>query len=166
MIRPPDIEDDSWEVIVAAAAGDAPALRRLLDRDSTLSRRCYFYTPPIHFAVREGHAEAVQVLLEAGADPESNGYYGDSLIEMARERGHDVVASILERARGRPDRTPPSETRQDHPIHLAAETGDLGRVRELLNADSGLLNRDDHAGGMPPASCCDRKSTQRCRVAS
>jgi ankyrin repeat protein len=149
MIKPPDIEDDNWEVIVAATTGDAPTLRRLLDGDPALSRRGYFYTPPIHFAVREGHAEIVQLLLDAGADSEWNGYYGDSLIEMARERGHDAVAATLERARDRQGRTPPAETREDHPIHLAAETGDLRRVRELLDADPHLLNRGDHAGGTP-----------------
>ena len=149
MIRPPGIEDNNWEILVAAATGDAPTMRRLLDGDPTLSRRGYFYTPPIHFAVREGHAEIVQMLLDAGADSEWNGYYGDSLIGMARERGHDAVAVILERARDRQGRTPPAETLEDHPIHLAAETGDLRRVRELLDADPHLLNRGDHAGGTP-----------------
>src|SRR5580700_5608691 len=128
MIKPPDIEDDNWEISIAAAAGDAPTLRRLLHKDPTLSRRGYFYTPPIHFAVREGHAEIAQMLLDAGADAEWNGYYGDSLIGMARERGHDVVAAILERARDRQGRTAPAETRADHPIHSAAEAGDLRRV--------------------------------------
>jgi ankyrin repeat protein len=149
MIKPPDIEGANWEIIVAAATGDAPTLRRLLNGDPALSRRGYFYTPPIHFAVREGHAEIVQMLLDAGADSEWNGYYGDSLIGMARERGHDAVASTLERARDRQGRTPPAETLEDHPIHLAAETGDLRRVRELLDADPHLLNRGDHAGGTP-----------------
>lgn len=149
MIKPPDIEDDNWDVIVAAATGDAPTLRRLLDGDPALSRRGYFYTPPMHFAVREGHAEIVQMLLDAGADSEWNGYYGDSLIGMARERGHDAVASILERARGRQGRSPPAETREDHPIHLAAEAGDLQRVHELLDAEPHLLNHGDHAGGTP-----------------
>ena len=135
MIKPSDIEDDNWEFIVAAATGDAPTLRRLLDSDPALSRRGYFYTPPIHFAVREGHTEIVQMLLDAGADSEWNGYYGDSLITMARERGHHAVAVSLERARDRQGSTPPAETRRDHPIHLAAETGDLRRVRELLDAD-------------------------------
>lgn len=149
MIRPPDIEDDNWEIIVAAATGDAPTVRRLLDGDRTLSRRGYFYTPPIHFAVREGHDEIVRMLLDAGADSEWNGYYGDSLIAMAKERGHDAVAATLERARERQARTPPAETREDHPIHRAAESGDLRLVRELLGADPRLLNRGDHAGGTP-----------------
>src|SRR5262249_26232033 len=88
-------------------------------------------------------------LLDAGADSEWNGYYGASLIEMARERGHDAVAIALERARDRQGRTAPAETQSDNPIHLAAETGNLGRVRELLDADPELLNLGDHAGGTP-----------------
>jgi ankyrin repeat protein len=149
MIKPPDIEDDNWEIIVAAAGGDVPTVRRLLDGDATLSYRGYFYTPPIHFAVREGHAEIVQMLLDAGADAEWNGYYGDSLIDMARDHGHDAVAAILERARARQGGTSPAEAREDHALRLAVETGDLGRVRELLDADPHLLSRQGLAGGTP-----------------
>jgi ankyrin repeat protein len=149
MIKPTDIEDDVWEIIVAAATGDVPKARALLDKDPTLSRRGYWYTPPIHFAVREGHAEIVQMLLDAGADSEWDGYFDDGLIGLARERGHDAVVAILEKARDRPGRTAPAKTVEDHPIHLAAETGDARRVRELLDADPHLLNRGDHAGGTP-----------------
>ncbi|MBA3642236.1 MAG: ankyrin repeat domain-containing protein [Acidobacteria bacterium] len=42
--------------------------------------------PAIHFAVREGHVEAVQLRLDAGADPEWNGLHDGSLIAMARDR--------------------------------------------------------------------------------
>lgn len=149
MIRPPDIEDDVWVIITSAATGDVPAMRRLLERDPNLSRKGYFYTPPIHFAVREGHPEAVQTLIDSGADSEWNGHYGDSLIEMAKERGHHTVVTVLERARHRQGKTPPAETRADHPIHLAAETGDWRRVREFLDGDPTLLDRGDHAGGTP-----------------
>ena len=149
MIKPTDIEDDAWAVINAAADGDVAAMRRLLDHDPTLSRKGYFYTPPIHFAVREGHPEIVQMLLDAGADSEWNGHYGDSLIDMARERGHDHIATILEQIRDRRARTPAAETHEDHEIHLAAEKGDVRRVRELLDSDPTLLNRGDSAGGTP-----------------
>jgi ankyrin repeat protein len=78
MIKPTDIEADAWAVITAAADGNATAMRRLLDRDPSFSRKGYFYTPPIHFAVREGHPEIVKMLLDAGADTEWNGHYGES----------------------------------------------------------------------------------------
>jgi len=149
MIKPTDLDDITWEVITAANSGDVSAMRRLLAEDPARSGNGYFYTPPIHFAVREGHAEIVQMLLDAGADSEGTGLYGESLIDMARERGHELVAKALQENRDRRGRTAPSETREDHPIHLAADAGDLQRVRELLDADPSLLNRGDRAGGTP-----------------
>src|SRR5262245_3019346 len=86
LIKPPELETEPgrkiWETLTAAASGDVSGLRRLFADDPELSRTGYFYTPPIHFAVREGHLEAVAVLLEAGADPEWNGYYGMDLAGM------------------------------------------------------------------------------------
>jgi ankyrin repeat protein len=149
MIKPPDIEDDNWEIIGAAATGDIPRLLRLLDGDPTLSCRGYFYMPPIHFAVREGHAEVVRILLDAGADSEWDGDYGDRLIEMAKERGYDAVAAILEPARDRQKKALPTETREDNPIHLAVETGDLQQVRELLDAEPSLI-REARPNGRRP----------------
>src|SRR5688572_739917 len=37
----------------------------------------------------------------------------------------------------------------DHPVHIAAEAGDVGRVRALLDADPALLHRSDRSGGHP-----------------
>jgi ankyrin repeat protein len=149
MIRPNDMDDVTWEVLTAANSGNVDAMRRLLAEEPSRSRAGYFYTPPIHFAVREGHSEIVRMLLDAGADSEWNGHYGSSLIDLARERGHDGVAVLLEEARARRGRTPPSETREDHPIHVAAQAGNIRRVRELLNADPSLVHRGDRSGGTP-----------------
>jgi ankyrin repeat protein len=150
MIKPHALESESghaiWATITAAAAGDVAALRQLLDRNPQLSRAGYWYTPAVHFAVREGHAEAVQLLLDAGADPEWNGYHDGSLVEMARERGHEGVARLLEDARQRMGRVAPGE---DHPLHRAAQLGDLERVQEMLDADPSLLERGDCIGGSP-----------------
>jgi ankyrin repeat protein len=149
MIKPPELDAATWAVITAAAEGDTETMRRLLTRDPGLSREGYWYTPPIHFAVREGHLEIVQMLLDAGADPEGNGLAGDSLIDMARERGHDAIVPILEKARDGRGRTPPAEDREDHAIHSAAASGNVRRVRELLDADPSLINLGDKAGGTP-----------------
>ena len=59
---------DIWDVLTAARDGDAPRLRALIDSDSTIVDAQFWYTSPIHFAVREGHLKAVQLLLDAGAD--------------------------------------------------------------------------------------------------
>ena len=150
MIKPDDIEsEDVWATLVAAAAGDVPTLRELIARDATLVRAGYFYTPAIHFAVREGHLDAVRLLLDAGADPEWNGYYEGSLVEMARDRGHLAIVSLLEETRARAGLIVPADARSDHPIHLAAEAGDLTRVRALLDAEPLLVNLGDRTGGTP-----------------
>ena len=150
MIKPPELETESgrdiWAAITAAETGDTETLRGLLRRDPGLSRAEYFYTHPIHFAVRSGHSEAVQLLLNEGVDPEWNSFHDGSLIEMARDRGHEYIARILEQARGRRGRISPGP---EHPIHRAAKMGDVERVRELLNADPSLLDRGDKFGGTP-----------------
>src|SRR4051812_3015753 len=149
MIKPADIDDITWEVLTAANSGDVDAMRRLLAEDPGRSRNGYFYTPPIHFAVREGHLEIVRMLLDAGADSEWNGHYGGSPGGLAKDRGHDAVAALLEQTRARRGRTPPSESREDHPVHIAAQAGDIRRVRQLLDADPSLITRGDRAGGTP-----------------
>jgi ankyrin repeat protein len=151
MIKPVELEspegNDIWDTLTAAAAGDLPALRRLIARKPRLARAEYWYTPAVHFAAREGHVEAVEVLLDADADPEWNGLNDRSLIEMARERGHGTVARLLERARDRRGRVAAEPL--DHPIHEAAARGDVDAVRGLLDADARLVDRADHLGGTP-----------------
>jgi ankyrin repeat protein len=161
MIQPPELASeapfgpwssrgcDVWDAICAAEAGDAEALRRLLARDPNLYRSGYWYTTPIHFAVREGHEEAVRVLLEAGADPAAVELGSDSLITIARDRGHEAVARLLEEASARQERTAPDLARADHPIHLAAAAGDADLVEKLLDAEPALVHRGDGRGGTP-----------------
>ena len=121
MIKPPELDSEEggivWHTLTASEDGDVATLRRLLERNPRLSRAEYWYTPAIHFAVREGHLEAVQLLLDAGADPEWNGLHDGSLIAMARDRGHAQVARLLEEARDRRGRVLAGS--DSHPIHAA-----------------------------------------------
>jgi ankyrin repeat protein len=150
VVKPPELESDSgadiWATLTAAEAGDTQTLRSLLQRDPGLNRAEYFYTHPIHFAVRSGHVEAVHLLLDAGVDPEWNSFHNGSLIEMARDRGYETIARILEQARDRRGRIAPGP---DHPIHQAAKLDDVQRIRELLYVDASLVDRGDKLGGTP-----------------
>jgi ankyrin repeat protein len=103
----------------------------------------------LYRAVATGDAAAVQALLDAGADPGWTNFYGDSLTTIARDRGHAEIAALLEGASAHSARVVPSATRADHPIHLAAEAGDVRRVRSLLDADPTLLEIADRSGGTP-----------------
>jgi ankyrin repeat protein len=140
---------DVWDAITAAVNGDAPALGRLLARDPNLYRAEYWYTQPIHFAVREGHLDATRVLLDAGADADAVGLGGEDPITFARDRGHEAVARLLEEVRDRRGRTTAAGRPADHPIHVAAAAGEAARVRALLDAEPELVQRSDRAGGTP-----------------
>jgi ankyrin repeat protein len=151
IIKPPELDSDEggvvWNALTASADGDVDALRRLVQRDPRLSRAEYWYTPAIHFAVRQGHLETVQLLLDAGADPEWNGLYDGSLIVMARDRGHAEVAQRLEEARDRAGRVLAGS--DSHPIHAAVTRGDTREVRRLLDADPRLVNAGNEIGASP-----------------
>ena len=59
-------------------------------------------TPPLHMAVAERHALAVQILLDAGADPDQRTRIddGETPREMAEAAGLPEMAAMLAR-RGR-----------------------------------------------------------------
>jgi hypothetical protein len=151
MIKPVELETadgrDIWDTIVAASTGDVATLRGLLERDPRLARAGYWYAPAVHFAAREGHVDAVRLLLDAGADPEGNGLNDRNLIEMARERGHEQIAQMLEQERERRGRVVAQPT--DHPIHKASALGRAEAVRTLLDADATLASLGSRRGVTP-----------------
>jgi ankyrin repeat protein len=150
-IKPPELTTEEggvvWNALTASEHGDVDALRRLLQQDPQLGRAEYWYTPAIHFAVREGHLETVQLLLDAGADPEWNGLHDGSLITMARDRRHAEIAQLLEEARNRRGRVLPGS--DNHPIHAAITRDDAEEVRRLLDADPALVDVGNDNGASP-----------------
>ena len=112
--------------------GDEAALRRLLERDPNIAR----YHHPIHFAAREGHLDAAQLLLEAGADPDAE-FHGDDPVTVARDRGHEAVAALLEASRAPHGRVRPAGA--DHAIHVAAAAGDVAQVAHCSTPTLGLF---------------------------
>jgi uncharacterized protein len=137
---------DLWEAIRAARAGDAATLRQLLERDPKLAR----YGEPLHFAVREGHIDAIRLLLDAGADPNLVTGHGEDLIVVARDRRHEEVARYLEEVRSRSARTVPADASTADPaIHAAADGDDVTAVRRMLDLEPELVHRGDRKGGTP-----------------
>src|SRR5712675_1611277 len=78
--------DDAWSMLMAARDGDLDRVKELAAVCPGLVRYEYNYTPPMHFAVREGHLEIVQFLIEQNAfDPAYRSYpFLDSLLTIAQ----------------------------------------------------------------------------------
>ncbi len=86
-----------WETLTASKEGNLERLKALVKETPGLIYAQYNYTPPIHFAVREGHIEMVRYILEKGALDEHYITYPfkDSLLTLAEERGYKEIANIL-----------------------------------------------------------------------
>ncbi len=87
-----------WDILTASKNGDLQKVKALVDECPELAYAQYNYTPPIHFAVREGHADLVNYLLDLGAHDPSYSIYPflDSLQTLADDRGFDHILKQLE----------------------------------------------------------------------
>jgi ankyrin repeat protein len=139
---------DIADGVSAAKRGDVPALRALIATRPSLVAGDSDHRPLLEFAIREGHVDAVRLLLDAGADANHRGAYGDTLPRMARDRDYTEIAVLLDAAMASSVYTRSSDN-VDEAIHIAAEAGDAARVRRLLEADPTLLNRGDRGGTTP-----------------
>ena len=140
--------EDIWRILMAAREGDARELGALLERDASLVQAEFWYTPPLHFAVREGHLDAVRVLVDHGADIFHRTLYSygkETLLDMAEDRGH---AAVTEALRAEHAKRAQSDGRR-HPIHDAVSGGDLAAAERLLRTDKTLANRGDPLGRRP-----------------
>src|SRR6266850_1051780 len=70
-----------WDILLASKNDDLEKVKKIVGECPELIYAQYNYTPPIHFAVREGHLELVKYLLDNGAhDPKYKIYpFQDSL---------------------------------------------------------------------------------------
>ena len=136
---------DAWDLFCACAAGGLSGARRLLGRDPNLVNAQHWYQFPIHMAVREGHADVVELLLASGADPGQSRYtYNswDKLLAVAAERGHREVFSLLRQAMA-------ARFGYDggfEPLAAAIRDRDRERTEALLAADPDLVRAADALG--------------------
>ena len=92
-----------WEMLTACHEGDLDRAKGLASRRPELTTCQYNYTPPLHFAVREGHLALVRNLIAHDAfDSNYKSYpFGDTLLTMAEDREYDEIVACLKNAKGR-----------------------------------------------------------------
>ena len=120
------------DTIVAWSSGDIATLRRLLERHPRIAGAEYWYAPAVHFAAREGHVEAVRLLLDAGADPRTE-RPEQSHADRDGQRAWSPAGCPDARTRSRSGRDESSRTRQ---IVLSTSRRDAG----MSTLSAALLN--------------------------
>lgn len=95
--NPPDIVDAAW-------MGDADRVRELIDGDpSILEQLDAHEVSPLRSAAWCGKIEVVRLLLERGADPRiPHEKTGKTALDLASERGHEDIVSLLSNTYGGP----------------------------------------------------------------
>lgn len=140
----PGMGVDVWEMFRAAITGDLKTVRRLLDKAPELVRCAHDYRNPLSFAVQENRLEVAAFLLARGADPIGSGT-SDTLLQIARDRGHEEMQRLLESALPGVH----SLSREGAPVAAAIRARDAAKVRSLLDASPGLVHAPDEGSNRP-----------------
>ena len=147
-------------LVPAIKAGDLAEIERLVAAGARIDERVPMtgnldddYTP-LAVAAREGRADIVRALLEAGADPRRTiGLFGGTALHEASYFGHAEVVRTMTGARGRADVRPaelaaPGVLNGMTPLHDAVWHGHEDAARALVEAGHPLSLRT-HAGLTP-----------------
>lgn len=155
-----DVEVRAQPLVPAIKAGDIEEVRRLVAANAAVNARLPMvgspdddYTP-LAIAAREGHADIVRVLLEAGADSRRViGLFGGTALHEACYFGHTEVVTAMTEGRKRAGVRSSQLDAQGAlngmtPLHDAVWHGHLETARVLVEAGHPLDLRT-HAGLTP-----------------
>lgn len=94
-----EINRPGWTALhYAAASGNLTIIRRLLEESAYIDAESPNRTTPLMMAARAGHRDAVQLLLNEGADATLKNEAGLSAADFARAQGFGAIAQELEAA--------------------------------------------------------------------
>jgi cytohesin len=132
----------------AAEMGDIAMIRTLIaetDASSAINAEDNNTRTPLHLAARAGHAEAITILVAAGASLEAQADKDATPLHMAAQEGHAeairalVAAGALVEAVGLGNATP---------LHVAAANGQVEAISALVEA--GASTEAQAAGKVTP----------------
>lgn len=142
----------------AAARGLLSEMRGCLEADDgrAVHATAEDGTTALHAAAATGHAAAVTLLLDAGADPQATGRNGATPLHLAAAMGHAAAVAALLRG-GATLVDAAHAFAHCTALHFAAEMGHVGVVR-LLCAAGADANAPKTTGGTPlhTAADCDQ----------
>ena len=145
-----DANTDGARMVAACTSGDEATVRELLRETPSLARQVPVGPlAPLHYAVREGHASIVRLLLEHGADARRG--RGASLPHSTENRGHRRRPRV-QRSRGahrQGDRGTTEPGALGRPLTAALRESDLATIQRELQRDPSAVNTTDEDGNTP-----------------
>jgi len=145
-----DANTGAAHMVAACTSGDEATVRELLRETPSLARQVPAGPlAPLHYAVREGHAGIVQLLLENGADAHVVVQYLCRIplrsVDVAAARGFNEVVALIDEA---------IEVRQcsalsEGPLRRALRDGDLATIQRELRRDPSAVNTTDEDANTP-----------------
>lgn len=113
-----------------AKAGDAAAVRKMIDANCALEVTDIYNTNPLMYAVRYDHTSVVWLLTQAGANPNVK-YLRDPVLTRAARHGEFEIARILIEAGA--DIDAKSDTFYETALHIASGLGYADIVQLLID---------------------------------
>ncbi len=145
-----DANTDGARMVAACTNGDEATVRELLRETPSLARQ----VPggplaPLHYAVSEGHAGIVQLLLEHGADAhaavEQLCRIPLRTVDVASARGFGDVVALIDKA----IEAKQSLALSEGPLRRALRESDLAVIERELRRDPSAVNTTDENGNTP-----------------
>lgn len=131
----------------AAQDGDLDRVKELVRGGADVNAAQGDGMTALHWAAMNGDPALAEVLLYAGAHPESTTRLGGyTPLHLASHRGLEPVVRALLAGGSAPDT--PTETGVQA-VHLAAESGDAGTVRALIERGADVNVKDGYRGRTP-----------------
>jgi ankyrin repeat protein len=137
-------------MIAACTSGDEATVRELLRKSPTLARQVPGPLAPLHYAVREGHAGIVRLLLQHGADPHvavEGAVWGIPLrtVDVAAARGFGEVVALIDQAL----ESQQSLALSEDPLRRALRENDIATIQREVERDPSAVNTTDEGGNTP-----------------
>ena len=83
------------QLVSAIFANDPSKIRSLLEQGIDVNDRGFFNIPPLIRAALYGKSEALQTLIDCGADKNIKDQQGRTALELAKKYNHPRIVEIL-----------------------------------------------------------------------